>query len=80
MFKRKTPEITQKELAGLSVCRDAEINIVSICFRLSSFTLEHAPQNTQSGSQWDGMKHFGIFDGMVYYNGYDLWHQTLRLH
>ncbi|KAL1706307.1 hypothetical protein EV121DRAFT_289636 [Schizophyllum commune] len=52
LFKRKTPEITQKELAGLSVCRDDEINI-----------------NTQSGSQWDGMKHFGIFDGMVYYNG-----------
>ena len=63
------------------MCRDDEINIVSIYLRLSSsFTLKSALQNTQSGSQWDGMKHFGIFDGMVYYNGYDLWHQTLRLH
>jgi hypothetical protein len=30
----------------------------------------HRPQkNTQSGSQWDGMRHFGIFGGHnVFYN------------
>lgn len=28
-------------------------------------------QNTQSGSQWDGLRHFGILDHGVYYNGYE---------
>jgi len=28
-------------------------------------------QNTQSGSQWDGMKHLGILEHGVYYNKYE---------
>ena len=28
-------------------------------------------QNTQSGSQWDGLKHFGILEHGMYYNKYE---------
>ena len=26
-------------------------------------------QNTQSGTQWDGLRHFGIFSQKVFYQG-----------
>ena len=28
-------------------------------------------QNTQSGSQWDGLRHFGILEHGMYYNKYE---------
>ena len=38
------------------------------CSHSTSFAVV---QNPQSGSQWDGLKHFGILDHGIYYNKYE---------
>ncbi|KAL0065923.1 hypothetical protein AAF712_007049 [Marasmius tenuissimus] len=53
LFGRKSPEVIMKPKAGRPG-RDDEINI--------------CPQNTQSGSQWDGLRHFGLMEHGVFYN------------
>jgi hypothetical protein len=56
--------------------RDDEIYIVGLQLRLGLFFLSYWTfllleyQNTQSGSQWDGLKHIPLIRQEIYYNKY----------
>ena len=53
-------------------CNDDSIHIVRYTFYNIALMLRcHFDQNTQSGTQWDGMRHFGVHGGHnVFYQGY----------
>ncbi|KAG5638949.1 hypothetical protein H0H81_008449 [Sphagnurus paluster] len=53
VFSRKTPEVTQ-------IVKNPDFHVI----RDDILNI-----NTQSGTQWDGMRHFGILEHGVYYKG-----------
>jgi hypothetical protein len=69
MFERKSPEINMKirnpESSGV---RDDEIHIVSGTVFSTGTITDLLLQNTQSGTQWDGLRHFPILEHGVFYN------------
>lgn len=72
MFGRKAPEINMKlrDPAESQILRDDEIHMVRFQAPLISFLIFKFSgiQNTQSGTQWDGLRHFGIIEHGVFYN------------
>ena len=69
MYGRRPPHIHSFVKSGGS--RDDEIHIVCPPLRRAALYTYHSMQNTQSGSQWDGLKHFPIKEGgpFVLYKG-----------
>jgi hypothetical protein len=73
-FGRKVPSITTFHKYDSSIpVRDDVIHIV--CVSLSPYLTPvlltyRVSQNTQSGSQWDGLKHYGVRGYNVFYNKY----------
>lgn len=67
MFDRQPPSVTSWMLTGHS--NDDSIAIVSPQeFHLCILMTVQRVQNTQSGSQWDGLKHYGVAHQNVFYN------------
>ena len=80
MFGRKPASITTFAVKHACVNDDA-ISIVGLVIPLASANPSRTPhslnlgrwplttlQNTQSGTQWDGLKHFGTYPHNVFYN------------
>lgn len=66
MFSRKSPEAKVIQRTPTALSRDDELYIVRTSrfhyayTYLSPDVINNIFQNTQSGSQWDGLKHFGV--------------------
>lgn len=51
--------------------RDDELHIVRVLSLGYRECIDSCmQQNTQSGTQWDGLRHFGILEHEVFYNKY----------
>lgn len=71
MFGRKPADVHMMQKEGTQkMVRDDELHIVSTAAELSScvLTCTWVWQNTQSGSQWDGLRHFACLTEGVFYN------------
>ncbi|KAG6810633.1 hypothetical protein H0H93_014849, partial [Arthromyces matolae] len=69
LFKRKAPQVKTIAHDDTHVRRDDEIHIVRLFPLLLGYLIQELlSKNTQSGTQWDGMRHFGLIEHGVYYN------------
>ena len=70
LWNRMPPEIKMiVKVAGTGMPRDDEIHIVSVSNQVHALLLmQITRQNSQSGSQWDGLRHYGITEHGVFYN------------
>jgi hypothetical protein len=81
MYNRKSPEVKMLSKTPVLMPRDDEIHMVCLPYFYVSvfgflifgidvtFIVVGTDKNTQSGTQWDGMRHFGLIEHGMFYNG-----------